>query len=101
MPFTPSNWSAVNSTADMLVLANNNAGGFFWSAMIYMLFGIMLITLTGSFGWEAGLLASAFFGLVLSIMGLYLGLVGIATIGTFVAMIILMIIYITWANKYD
>lgn len=101
MVYTPTNWSAITSTADVLNIANNNTSGMFWAGMNFMLFAIMLITLTGVFGWEAGLLTSAFVGLMISLTFVYLGIESFWVTGGFVGIIIAMIAYLMWNSRAE
>lgn len=101
MTFTPNNWTAVNSVTDVLGFANDNTGSWFWFGMNVMVFLVILLTLAGSFGWEAGLLVASFVGILLSIIFVYMGLIAIQYVGIYVGIVILLILYIMWSNKYD
>ena len=101
MTYTPTNYSAMNNFGDFLAIANTNTGGYFWTAMNAMIFLIILITLGGSVGFEAGALTGSFIALVIQVLLIYLGLSGVKFAGIYIAIILGMIIYLIWRNKYD
>ena len=100
MPSIP-NWSGVDTPKEFLAMPNTSTGGWFWAGMDFMVFLILFITLSTGFGWEAGLLASGFVGLLISIFLAYLELVSFWVVGVFIGLLLLMFIYIIWGNKYD
>ena len=95
------NMSNVNTLTDVLGVANQTTGGWFWAAMNLMIFLVILITLSVSFGWEAGFLSACFIGLIMSMLLLYMSLAPLWLVGFYVGGIIIMIIYIVWRNPYD
>jgi hypothetical protein len=52
-------------------------------------------------GYEVAIMAAAFIGLIIQILLVYLGLGSMLILGGYVAILLLMFIYITWRNKYD
>ena len=101
MTYTPTNFSALTGFQDILGVANTNTGGYFWTAMNAMIFLIILITLGGSVGFEAGLLTAAFIAFIVQFLLIYLGLSSVHYMGFYIAIILGMIIYLIWRNKYD
>ena len=100
MPSIP-NWTGVDTPEEFLAMPNESTGGYFWAGIDLMVFLIIFITLSMQFGWEAGLLAGAFVGILMSIFLVYLGLLSFWILGGFIAVIILMFIYVIWSNRYD
>jgi len=100
MPAIP-NWTGVDTPGEFLAMPNASTGGWFWTGMDLMVFLILFISLATGFGWEAGLMSAAFVGLLMSIFLVYMNLVSFWIVGIFVALLLLMFIYIIWGNKYD
>ena len=95
------NWSGVDTPQEFLDMPNQSTGGYFWAGIDLMVFLIIFITLSGQFGWEAGILSASFVGLLMSIFLVYLSLVSFWIVGVFIAILLFMFIYIIWTNKYD
>lgn len=94
------NWSAVSNIGDILALANTNSGGLFWLGMLFTIFIVMTVALTG-FGWEIAILSSAFVGLVVGLFLTYMNLVAWQYLLIFPGIIIIMFIYITYSTSRD
>jgi hypothetical protein len=95
------NWTNVTDFSELPRLANESTGGnYFWTGMLYMMW-IVLLFLMSNFGWETALIVSAFLGLILGVMGLYLGLISYAHTIVFAGIILLMIIYILVRNRRE
>lgn len=101
MAYTYTNWSNVTSPTDFFQVANNNTSGYFWTGMLWMFFLVMLVTLSSFMIAEGALLAAAFIAFLAALLLLYMGLISFTTLGIFVGIIILDIIYIIWSNRYD
>ena len=95
------NWTNMTDFADILMEANNQTGGWFWTGINFMVFLVLLITMTGIAGWEAGFLTAGFVAIVTSIFLTYLGLQAWWITGMIVGVIIIINIYLMWRNKYD
>lgn len=100
MTYTPTNWTNISTVTDVLRVANDNASGYFWTGIVYMIFIIVLIS-SLAFGWESAILIAGFVGVVLSIIAMYMGLVSITVLGSFVGVLILTFIYLIWSSRYD
>ena len=101
MAFNITNYQNISTTADFLSLANTNSNGYFFTGMVFMIWLIMMISLAGVFGWEAGILSASFTALVVAIFLTYAGLTPIWLIGAFVGIIISIIAFIIYSNRYD
>jgi hypothetical protein len=99
--YTNVNLSNINNFTDILNYANSTANDYLFTAITFLVFIVITISLSGNFGWEAGILVSAFIGLILSILFLYMGLVAWYIVGFFIAVILITIILIILGNKYD
>jgi len=100
MPSIP-NWSGVDTPEEFLAMPNESTGGYFWAGMDLMIFLIVFITLAGTAGWEAAILSASFVGLLISIFLVYLNLLSFWILGSYIAIILIMFIYIIWSNRYD
>ena len=64
-----------------------------------LIFFVLLITLSGIFPWEAALLSASFVALILAFLLSYLELVAWWVVGLFLAIILIMIMYIMWSKR--
>ena len=94
------NWTNVTDLNSMLVMANNNTGGYFWAGILFMIFVVMTITMMGM-GIEVAILSSAFVGFILGIILVYMGLVSWTYLAGFVGIILVLIIWISYARSRD
>lgn len=95
------NWTNVSTFQDILNVANNSGVGYTFTMITFMVWATILITLAGPFGWEAAILSSGFIGMILSILFVYMGLMAWKIAGMFVGLLMVMIMYVIWSNKYD
>jgi hypothetical protein len=95
------NVTSMNSFKDFLIVANQSGAGMLFSAIDFLVFMILFITLAGQFGWQSAFLSAGFIGLVLSILFLYMGVIPFFVCGIFVASIIIIGLIIVLSNKYD
>lgn len=95
------NWTAVKTPQDFLKMPNTATNGWFWAGMDLMIFLVLFITIVGSFGFEAGILSAGFIGLLMTLFLVYLGLVAWNFAGYFIGILVIIMIYVIWSNKYD
>lgn len=101
MSYTQINWSNISTISGILGAANSNTGGWFWAAMLYMVWFVVLILMI-NWGFETALLVSSFLCLMIGISMLYLGIVSLAWgILPFLGIILFTIIYIIWGTNRD
>ena len=94
------NWSNVSNFNDYLVASNTGSGGLFWISTVYLIFSVVLISML-VFGFETAILTAGFVGLILSLMLAFAGLVGFWVVGTFVGVILFMLLYLNWINPRE
>ena len=92
------NWTNVTSWGGTLQTANTNSGGWFWTLVMYGVW-IVALLLFSAWGFEVALLASSFVGLVLGLFLVYAELVSWQWLLTFVGIILIEFLYITWTSK--
>ena len=95
------NWSNVSTPKDFLKMPNESTGGYFWTGIDLMVFIVIFITMASGVTWEAALISASFVGILMSLFLVYLGLVSFWIMGIFIALILLMFIYVIWSNRYD
>ena len=100
MPSIP-DWSNVTTPEEFLAMPNTSTGGWFWTGIDLMIFLILFITLAGAFGWEAGILSAGFIGIIMTLLLAYMNLVSFSTAGWFIGIVVIIMIYILWSNRYD
>lgn len=91
------NWANVTNVTSMLGTANDATGGWFWIAMLFMVFVVSWVTML-PFGSTAAFLAAAFGSLVIGTLLAYIGLIGWSWIGMIVGAIIFAFIWIGYNN---
>jgi uncharacterized MnhB-related membrane protein len=93
------NWSNMNSFTNFITNANNSGGGFLFTAINFLVFIVLFITLTAQFGWQSAILSSAFIGMILSLLFVYMGVMNIWIAGAYVGIIVVMFLYLAWKNN--
>ena len=86
--------------SNVLSAPNSATGDFFWTGIVWMVFFVILI-LTSKYGIESAILASAFFGIVLSALLVSIDLVSISVVGIFVGIEILAFLYLMWSSQQN
>lgn len=94
---------AVNGTnltgfSDIPAQANIVTGGWFWTAMLFMMWIVLLILLI-AYGFEIALMSSSFLGLILSLMLLYANLIAENWVWLFAGLSFFSFIYLVWSSK--
>lgn len=97
--YIETNISNISSFNDLVSAINNSGGGYLFLTIDLIVFLVLFISLSGTFGWEAGLLTSAFVSMILSLLFLYMGVVGLWIVGIFIGLILITIMYIMWSNR--
>lgn len=94
------NWSNVSTFGDVLQRVNESGAGYLFTTINFLVFFVLLITLSASFGWEVGMLASAFIGISLGLLFSYMGVMSWQWTMFFAGLIIVYIMYSVW-NRND
>jgi hypothetical protein len=88
------------STFDGFInFANQSGGGYLFTLITFLVFSVLFVTLSASFGWESALLSSAFIGIIISLLFSYAGLINWWITGFFVGVTIIMVIYEVWGRN--
>lgn len=96
------NWSSITTIGQILAVPNTNTGGWFWLAMLFLIFFVVLIILLmKEAGTEVSLLASGFVGLVGAIFLVYMDLLAWQWALFFVGLLTMLFLYIVWSSKSD
>ena len=91
------NWSAINNVTAFMNIPNDNAGGFFYTGILYLIVVVILFGML-NFGIEVASLISLFIGIILGILLLYLGLVPGWVVGGFVGLEFFLILYLMFTS---
>ena len=94
-------WENTNTFTDFISNASQSAGGYLFAGIDFLVFMVLFVTLAGAFGWEAGILSAGFIGIVLSLLFSYMGVLSWVYTSIFVGVILFMIMYVIWSNRYD
>lgn len=92
------NWSNVTSAGTFAQVPNTTTGGWFWTAMLWMIYVILLVSML-PMGFEAAILGSAFAGLMIGMVMLYMGLVSWTYVLMFAGIIVAMFIWIMYSQR--
>jgi len=93
------NWSNITDAGTFAQIPNVSTGGWFWVGMVWMIYGILFISMI-PMGIEAAILGAAFAGLMISMILVYMGLASwVYTTLMFAGIIIGMFIYIMYSQK--
>jgi len=95
------NWANMTTFQDFINNANASGAGWLFTMIDFLVFIVLLITLSGTYGWESAMLSSGFITIILSLLFAYMGIMNWTITGAFVGLLLIMIIYIMWSNKYD
>lgn len=91
------NWTDITTWTGILQTANTNTSGWFWTLILYGIFFIALLLMSG-WGFEVALLVASFIGFVLGMILAYMGLVAWTWVLVFVGVILIEILYIVWTG---
>jgi hypothetical protein len=69
--------------------------------ILFLVVGVLFVTLAGVFGFESALLTAGFIGLILALLFAYIGVINYWIVGAFVGVTLVTIIYVIWSNRYD
>jgi ABC-type multidrug transport system permease subunit len=94
----PINWTNITTIEQIPAAANNSAP--FWTMILYMIYFIMIISLS-YWGIIPALLSSSFIGLLIGLFLVYAGLVPWQYVITFLAVIIGCIVYIILFDRQN
>ena len=99
MPYDGYNWSNASNIGRAVIDApNHSTGDWFWTAMLYLVWVIVLGVLS-VMSFEIGLLVSSFGALIVGIFLVYLGAVAWQWVAVFAGIILFEIIYIVWMKN--
>ena len=90
----------ITNVSGIFQLANNNTAGWFWFAILIMIFVVLLLS-TLNFGIEISATMSSLICLALAMLLNYMGLVGLRGILLFFSLFIGMIIYIYFTSARE
>lgn len=85
---------------DLLNIPNSQTGGWFWLAMLFLVFLVFVMTFLVN-GLEIALLSGGFITLILGLFLVYLNLVSWKWLMFFLGIILATLFYITWNNRKD
>ena len=94
------NFSSMTSFANLLSHANTSTGGWFWVAINWTVFLIVLLSLM-QFGFEVSLLVAGFISLIIGIFLTYMDLSSWTNTLIYFGIILLSIIWIIWGSNRE
>jgi hypothetical protein len=95
------NWSHMDNFNDLLQNANQSGAGWLFAGIDFLVFAVLFITLSVGFGWEVALMSSGFITIILSLLFAYMGVLSWTYTGISIGLILVMIMYVIWSNKWD
>ena len=91
------NWTNVTGPSDLIALPNATTGGWFWLGMLYMVWFILMMILSG-FGIERSIITSSLICLIMSVLLTYMNLISWTWCLFFLGVLLFMFLYIMWVN---
>ena len=105
MAMKGTNWTAIDSLQDILTLPNNSTSAWiinFWSAMLMMVFLVILLTMIYiGIAVEVALLSTAFICLILALILAYMSLISWTFVLFFIGTLVMLMLYIVWSSNRD
>ena len=92
------NWTNVTSWTDYLQVPNTTTGGWFWAVMLWMIFSIITLVMSG-YGFETALMIASFICLFLGVLLATGGLIAWWVVGTFVGVILFVVLYMEFSKR--
>jgi len=83
---------------DLLAIPNATTGGLFWVGMLFMMWGIIIMSMI-AFGFEVAILTASFVMLIAGLFLVYLELVTWTWLMTFLGIILFMMFYMIWQKN--
>jgi hypothetical protein len=78
---------------------NDAGGGWTFASITFLIFFVLLVILSASFGFEAGILGAAFIAFIIGMLFAYAGIMSWWIASIFVGVIIVAIMYIMWKQN--
>ncbi len=91
------NWTNVTGPSQLMSLPNQTTGGWFWLGMLYMVWFILMMILSG-FGIERSIITSSLICLIMSVLLTYMNLISWTWSLFFLGVLLFMFLYIMWAK---
>ena len=92
------NWSNVTDAGTFVNIPNTTTGGYFWIAMLWMIYAILLVSML-PMGFTAAVLGSAFSCLMIGIIMVYLGIANWVHVVMFAGILVAMFIWIMYDQR--
>ena len=94
------NWTDITQPSQLLAAANDPVGGWFWTAMAFLIWFVSSVMFLG-YGIERALLVGGFFGLVSSMLLVYMDLMLWEWCLFFLGILLIDMLYIIWSSNRD
>ena len=86
------NWSNITTAEQVLGIANTQTGSWFWTATLFLVWGILIISMLG-FGFPVAIMGASFGCFMIGMLLTYMGLVSWGWTAFFMGWIIVIIFY--------
>lgn len=94
------NWTNITTAQNILQIPNANSEGVFWTATLWLVWVVLLMSAL-VINFEVALLLTAFFGIVARLLLSYAGLVAWENVLFFIGQLVFTILYIVWSSNKD
>ena len=94
------NWTNITTAQNILQIPNANSEGVFWTATLWLVWVVLLMSAL-VINFEVALLLTAFFGIVAGLLLSYAGLVAWENVLFFIGQLVFTILYIVWSSNKD
>lgn len=92
------NWSNFTSWSNYMEVPNTVTGGWFWAVMLWMIFAIITLVLSG-YGFEVSLMIASFICLLIGVLLAAGGLIAWWVVGSFVGVILFIVLYMEFSKR--
>lgn len=93
------NYTNITDPANFLAAANTATGNTFWVVTLYMIFIVMLGTMSAKFGFLRALLASSFMTIFIGLPLVFIGLINMGWLAPAVGFVLFGILYSAYENR--
>lgn len=88
----------LSSLSDILIQANTNTSGTFWTGMYFMIMAVIFLS-SIAVGFEVAMLMTFFGSMIIGIFLVYLGLINMTIFGMSEAILIFIVIYLMYSSR--
>lgn len=94
------NWTNVTGVDAFLQMPNTTTGGYFWLAMLLLIYIVLFVSMLG-FGFTPAIISASFAALMIGILMAYIGLVSWTYVVIIAGVLIFTFIWVMYSSRGD